>query len=88
MIGKPIVLIQIPNQRLFGTKAAAQYLGIHEQTLRKLTDLGDLPARRMGRRRVYRLEDLDQYIDSLPRWYDGDGEKSGTGKEATWELTV
>ena len=88
MIGKPIALIQVPNQRLFGTKAAARYLGIHEQTLRKLTDLDELPARRMGRRRVCRLEDLDRYIDSLPRWYDGDGEKSGTEKEATWVSTV
>ena len=78
MIGKAIALIQIPNQRLFGTKSAARYLGIHEQTLRKLTDLGELSALRMGHRRVYRLEDLDAYIDSLPRWYDGSGEKSGT----------
>ena len=78
MIGKAIALIQVPNQRLFGTKAAARYLGIHEQTLRKITDLGEITAHRMGHRRVYRLEDLDVYIDSLPRWYDGDGEKSGT----------
>ena len=78
MIGKAIALIQVPNQRLFGTKAAARYLGIHEQTLRKLTDLGELPALRMGSRRVYRLEDLDAYIDGLPEWYDVDGEKSGT----------
>ncbi len=78
MIGKAIALIQVPNQRLFGTKAAARYLGIHEQTLRKLTDLGELPALRMGSRRVYCLEDLDAYIESLPRWYDCGGEKSGT----------
>ena len=78
MIGKAIALIQVPNQRLFGTKAAARYLGIHEQTLRKLTDLGEITAHRMGHRRAYRLEDLDVYIDSLPRWYDGGGEKSGT----------
>ena len=78
MIGKVIALIQVPNQRLFGTKAAARYLGIHEQTLRKLTELGELAALRMGHRRVYRLEDLDAYIAALPRWYDGDGEKSGT----------
>ena len=77
MIGKPIALIQVPNQRLFGMKAAARYLGLHEQTLRKLTDLGEIKARRMGSRRVYALEDLDSYIDSLPRWYDAPGEKSG-----------
>jgi excisionase family DNA binding protein len=78
MIGKPVAIIQIPNQRLFGTKAAARYLGIHEQTLRKLTDLGELPARRRGARRVYTLEDLDRFIESLPQWYAAAGEKSGT----------
>src|SRR5207253_9023516 len=50
MIGKAVALIQVPNQRLFGTKAAARYLGLHEQTLRKLTDLGELAARKMGSR--------------------------------------
>ena len=78
MIGKPIALTQGPNQRLFGMKAASRYLGLHEQTLRKLTDLGEIKARRMGSRRVYALEDLDSYIDSLPRWYHGPGERSGT----------
>ncbi len=70
MIGKPTVLIQVPNQRLFSVKAAAKYLGIHEQTLRKLTDLGEVQAQRMGSRRVFRLEELDRFIDSLPPWCD------------------
>ena len=78
VIGKPIALIQIPNQRLFSARAAAQYLGIHEQTLRKLTDAGEIRTRRSGDRRVYRLDDLNSYIDSLPEWYDGAGEESGT----------
>ena len=39
MIGKPIALIQIPNQAMFGPKAAAQYLGINVKTLKELTDL-------------------------------------------------
>ena len=65
MIGKPVAFIQVPNQRLFGPKAAAKYLGVHEQTLRKLTGLGELAARKMGSRRVYALEDLDRYIESF-----------------------
>ncbi len=78
MIGKPVALLQIPNQRLFSLKAAARYLGVHEQTLRTLTDTGQVPALRRGARRVYRLDDLDRYIDSLPQWYDGPGEECGT----------
>jgi excisionase family DNA binding protein len=88
VIGKPIALIQVPNQRLFGTKAAARYLGIHEQTLRKLTDTGELEARKMGTRRVYDLEALNRYIESLPEWYDELGEKSGTGRRKPWASTV
>ena len=66
MIGRPIALIQVPRQRLFSTRAAAQYLGMCEDTLRKYTDLGDIPARRLGRRRVFTLEDLDTFIEALP----------------------
>ena len=78
MIGKPIALIQVPNQRLFGIKAASRYLDMHAQTLRKLTDLGEIKAKRLGDRRVYPLEELDRFIDGLPEWYAGPGEKSGT----------
>ena len=74
MIGKPVALIQLPNQRLFGTKAAARYLGIHEQTLRKYADLGKLQARRLENRRVFTLEVLNAFIEKLPEWYpDPDG---------------
>jgi len=67
MIGKPIAFVEVPNQRLFGTKAAAQYLGIHEQTLRKLTDLGELFARKMGSRRVYCVFRGKSSTDSDPK---------------------
>ncbi len=39
MIGRPIALIQVPNRRLFSTKAAACYLGVHPDSLRKYADL-------------------------------------------------
>ena len=77
MIGKPTLLLQIPNQRLFGTKAAAKYLGVHQQTLRKYADLKKLPARRLESRRVFLLEDLNRFIEALPRWYDDLDEESG-----------
>ena len=78
MIGKPVALIQIPNQRLFGIKAASRYLDMHAQTLRKLTDLGEIKAKRLGERRVYTRDDLDRFIDGLSEWYADPGEKSGT----------
>jgi|SRR5437764_1383662 Helix-turn-helix domain len=66
----------LPNQRLFKTKAAARYLGIHPQTLRKYTDEGKLVALNLVGSRVYDLEELDRFITSLPEWYYGGGERS------------
>ena len=68
MIGKQIALIQVPNQRLFGIRAAAQYLGIDPDTLKEDTDKGLIVARDYHGRRCYRLEDLDALIDGLPEW--------------------
>ncbi len=79
MVGKAVALIQVPNQRLFSTKATAQYLGVHPDTVRKYADLGWVRARKLERRRVFTLEDLDAFIDSLP-CYDSPGGKPG-GKE-------
>jgi hypothetical protein len=53
--------------RLFSAAAAAQYLGMNGQTLKKITDLGVLRARTIGGRRVYALEDMDHYIELLPK---------------------
>ena len=77
MIGKPVALIQVPNQRVFGPKAAAQYLGIHVQTLKQITDEGLLEARWMRNRKVYLLEELDRYIESLPEYNPTSGENPG-----------
>ncbi len=77
MIGKPIALIQIPNQRVFGPKAAARYLGVHVQTLKTMTDEGAIHARWMRNRKVYLLEELDRYIESLPAYNPCCGENPG-----------
>jgi hypothetical protein len=77
MIGKPIALIQIPNQRVFGPKAAACYLGVHVQTLKTMTDEEAIHARWMRNRKVYLLEELDRYIDTLPAHNPSCGENPG-----------
>ncbi len=84
MLGKTVALILVPNQRLFSTKAAAQYLGVHTDTVRKYADLGRIRVRKLERRRVFALEDLDAFIDALPDYQSYDytalGGKPG-GKE-------
>lgn len=75
MIGKPIALIQVPNQRVFSPGACARYLGICTDTLYKITALGQLDAFDFNGRRAYKLEDMDKFVDSLPKWDDAAGEK-------------
>lgn len=72
MIGQPVALLQIPNQRLFGIAAAAQYLRISVESLRTYADLGLIRARRLRKRRVFKLEDLDAFIDSFPEYASAD----------------
>src|SRR3954468_22771861 len=60
------VVVRVPKRRLFSAKAAAEYLGVHQRTLKKITARGELQARTIGLRCVYCLEDLDRYIESLP----------------------
>jgi hypothetical protein len=76
IIEGPVPQASVPSQRLFGPKAAAKYLGICEDTLKKITDLKQIPAFNLNRRRAYRLEDLSAFVESLPGWYDSRGEKS------------
>jgi hypothetical protein len=68
VIGKPVALIQVPNQRVFGPQAAAKYLGICEDTLKKYTDVGLIAARDMCGRHAYLLEELERFVESLPKW--------------------
>ena len=75
-IPKAVASTQVPGQRLFGPKAAAKYLGVHEDTLKKMTDLEQIPAFNLNGRRAYRVEDLQAFVESLPGWYDSTGEKS------------
>jgi len=63
---KLISIVQIPRQRLFSTRAAAQYIGVSEDSLRTYADQGLIAAKRLKRRRVFALEDLDAFIDGLP----------------------
>ena len=86
MIGKTVALIQVPNRRLFGTKAAAYYLGICEDSLRNYADRGWITPRRLERRRVFTLEDLDAFIDSLPP-YEHPGYTVGGGKPGGKEVS-
>ena len=73
---KAVTMIQVPNQRLFGPKGAAKYLGVCEDTLKKMTDLGQIQAFNLNGRRAYRLEHLQTLVESLPGWYDRPGEES------------
>jgi excisionase family DNA binding protein len=73
--------MQVPAQRLFGPKAAARYLGISDDTLRKYADLGEIPAYRfINGHRAFKLEDLNRLIDSLPLWNDRTSDTTRAGR--------
>jgi excisionase family DNA binding protein len=70
MIGKLSAVYQVPAKRGYPITEAAEYLGMHAQTLRKLSDLGKVPCRRIGRHRIFLLQDLDAWLDAQPKWVD------------------
>jgi excisionase family DNA binding protein len=74
VIRKPVAIIPVPSQRVFGPKAAARYLGIDSDTIRKITELGQIKAYNFNGRRAYLLEDLDKLIESWKEWKNGAGE--------------
>ncbi len=58
---------QGPGQFYFKVSAAAKYIGLSANTLRKYTDLGLIRARILpGGDRIYCKEWLDDFIDALP----------------------
>lgn len=64
---KRIEIIEVPQRFYFKISAAAEYSGLSKNTLRKYTDLGHIPAKRLpGGARLYCKEDLDAFVASLP----------------------
>jgi Helix-turn-helix domain len=68
MIGKPVALIQVPNQRAFSVAEASRYVGMDPDTLKKHCDEGRIRAKNVNGRRMFLLEELDRFLESLPDW--------------------
>ena len=63
---KRIEIIEIPEKFYFKVSAAATYLGISANSLRKYTDLGLIAAKRLpSGDRLYCKDDLDSFFQSL-----------------------
>ena len=63
---------------MLSTGAAAKLLGIHPQTLRRLANLGQIPAVRLGGKRMFAQQALQRYVDGLPLWTVTDANFRGT----------
>ena len=48
--------------KILKTAEVAHFLGIHEQTFRRLTKRGELPARKLGKMYIYIQEEIQDYI--------------------------
>lgn len=46
-----------------GSKAAAERLGISERLLWTLSRSGEIPHVRIGKRKLYRVTDLEQFLE-------------------------
>ena len=67
-LARPVALLSAAD--------AAYYLGVGTTTLRSL----GLPRKKLGRKRLYVITDLDEFVDSLP--YDiEEAENAETGWE-------
>lgn len=46
-----------------GTKKAARYLDVPESTLREWVRMREIPVARQGKRLLFRVRDIDQWVD-------------------------
>ncbi len=65
---KRIEIIEVPEQFYFKVSAAAKYIGLSGNTLRKYSDLGLIKAKRLpiSADRTYRKDWLDEFMENLP----------------------
>ena len=64
---KRVEILEVPEKFYFKVSAAATYLGVSANTLRKYTDLGLIKARRLpSGDRSYSKDSLDNFWDGLP----------------------
>ncbi len=64
---KTIEIIEVPEQFYFKVSAAAKYIGLSANTLRKYTDLDLIRAKRLpSGDRTYRKDWLDEFMGNLP----------------------
>ncbi len=65
---KRIEIIEVDEQFYFKVSAAAKYIGLSPNTLRKYTDLGLIRAKRLpiSGDRTYRKDWLDEFMENLP----------------------
>ena len=73
---KRIEIIEVPERFYFKVSAAARYIGLSANTLRKYTDLGLIRAKVLPNgHRLYSKEALDEFVESLSDAVEG-GKKS------------
>ena len=54
------------SHRFISLSTAANYLGLTEKALRKRVERREIPFRRVGRKLVFDLLELDQWFATLP----------------------
>jgi excisionase family DNA binding protein len=80
----------VVRERLLTTREAATFLKVSEASIRRWTDSGLLPARRVGRRRARRLreEDLRTFMEAGPAPSTGAADASPPSMMVIQDVTV
>jgi len=75
-----IEVVEVPDRFYMKVSAAARYLGLCPNTLRKYTDLGLIRARMLpSGDRLYAKEWLDAFVQELPDARSGGGDREVRG---------
>lgn len=67
MKSESIITLPADRPMLYSVASAATALSVAARTIRNYIDQGNIPALRVGARVLIRREDLEAFIDSLPR---------------------
>ncbi len=64
----PALIYSSPDKVLFSHTEAARYIGVHPNTLTKIVKDKQIKAYRRGPYKVYKIKELDSYINALPEY--------------------
>ena len=67
-MNKPVLVFKVPDKAVFSHREAARFVGQSPNTFTRTAREHKIPVYRRRGRKVYKLNDLEEYISSLPSY--------------------